>query len=67
MEKYEDIINMEWPIESERTRMSLDQRAKIFLPFAALKGYEESLENELKTVIDGFNHKNENPDDFFDE
>ena len=30
--------------------MPLKDRAKIFLPFAALKGYEESLESVRKTM-----------------
>ena len=30
--------------------MSLQERAKIFLPFAALKGHEESLENVAKNT-----------------
>lgn len=41
---YQDIINTSWPKESFRGKMPLKDRAKIFLPFAALKGYEESLE-----------------------
>lgn len=41
---YEDIIETQWPRETLREKMPLKNRAKIFLPFAALKGYEESLE-----------------------
>lgn len=44
--KYQNILNTKWPEESlRRPKMSLQERAKIFLPFAALKGHEESLEN----------------------
>jgi len=43
-ESYEDIVNTQWPRESLRGKMPLKDRAKIFLPFAALKGYEESLD-----------------------
>ncbi len=51
MEKYSDIINTQWPPVSKRNQMSLNQRAKIFLPFSALKGYEESLENERQITV----------------
>ena len=44
--KYGDILNTEWPQNSSlRPKMNLQERAKIFLPFAALKGHEESLDN----------------------
>lgn len=44
--KYHDILNTQWPKTSSlRPKMNLQERAKIFLPFAALKGHEESLEN----------------------
>jgi len=48
MGKYDDIINTEWPRETLRPKMKLDLRAKIFLPFAALTGYEASLEQMRK-------------------
>lgn len=41
---YSDIINTEWPRPTLRPRMLLKDRAKIFLPFAALKGHTEALE-----------------------
>lgn len=44
IEDYEDMLNQEWPKETLRPKMPLKDRAKIFLPFAALKGYEESLD-----------------------
>lgn len=46
MTDYSDIINTSWPVSSLRGRMNLNQRAKIFLPFSALPGYEVSLEQE---------------------
>ena len=49
--KYQDILNTKWPKERlGRPKMSLQERAKIFLPFAALKGHEESLENVAKNT-----------------
>lgn len=49
---YQDIINVQWPKETLRAKMPLKGRAKIFLPFAALKGYEESLEYVRHKVED---------------
>ena len=39
--RYEKIIDYEWKGSPGRIRMPLEQRAKIFAPFAALKGYSE--------------------------
>ena len=50
-ENYDDIINYDWNSDSLPNRMPLSQRAKIFLPFAALTGYEEALEKTLKMEI----------------
>lgn len=47
---YQDIIHTEWPRETLRAKMPLKDRAKIFLPFAALKGYEESLQEVRQQV-----------------
>ena len=48
--KYADILNMERPqsVESQRKhpRMTIQNRAKIFSPFAALRGYDEQLAEE---------------------
>ena len=45
--KYDDIINTEWNETSLKNRMSPAQRAKIFLPFSALAGYQDELEKTL--------------------
>ncbi len=42
MGRYDDIINLDRPV-STRPRMSVVDRAKIFMPFAALKGYDEAI------------------------
>lgn len=55
--KYDDIINTPWPVVSNREKMSLDKRAKIFLPFAALTGYEQSLDKTLKAAIEEMEEK----------
>lgn len=45
MTGYEDIIDKDRPI-SKRSRMSVADRAKIFSPFSALKGFEEAIEKK---------------------
>ena len=59
MKNYDDIINTKWPPEKpdfNHPRMPVSQRAKIFLPFAALTGYEKALEENHNVLlkIDGF-------------
>ena len=48
--RYDDIINREYPLrEHDRIRhpaMPMSERAKIFSPFAALKGYEEAIDEQ---------------------
>ena len=56
-DRYNDIINYNWNYDSLPKRMPLSQRAKIFLPFAALAGYEEALQETLKTEIDEMEEK----------
>ncbi len=46
MSKYDDIINMPHYVSTKRPRMALEERAKQFSPFAALKGYEEAIEEK---------------------
>lgn len=50
MGKYDDIIELSRPV-SGRIPMPAADRAKIFMPFAALKGYEEAIDekNRLTT------------------
>ena len=48
---YEDIIGLEHPTSQRHPRMARQERAAQFAPFAALKGYEE--------VIDQNRQKNE--------
>ena len=42
-DKYSDIINLEHPEPKNYPRMSIDKRAGIFAPFAALTGYEDDV------------------------
>lgn len=41
--KYFDIINLEHPTSKKHPRMSLENRAAQFSPFAALTGYNEAV------------------------
>lgn len=51
-EKYRDIFSLSRPIPSYRhPRMPVHDRAKIFSPFAALRGYEEKIAQEDKKII----------------
>ena len=62
---YEGIIGYEWKGSPNRVRMSLEQRAKIFAPFAALRGYSELLrktEEEADQRFEGSAKKEENFD-----
>ena len=42
--KYDDIINLPHPTSGKHHRMSMEQRATQFSPFAALSGHAESIE-----------------------
>lgn len=50
MPDYSDIMAEERP-RSKRHPMEIAHRAKQFAPFAALKGYEESLEKEEESFL----------------
>ena len=61
---YDGIINYKWEGSPDRVRMPLEQRAKIFAPFAALRGYPELIkkaEEEALQRLEG--HKNKEEDD----
>ncbi|MBQ6674243.1 MAG: hypothetical protein IJM77_06465 [Spirochaetia bacterium] len=63
--RYEGIIGYEWKGSPGRIRMPLEQRAKIFAPFAALKGYSELIRKAEEKARQRYErHKNEyeNPD-----
>ena len=49
--KYSDILNYNWNYDSLPNRMPLSQRAKIFLPFAALTGFDEAIQNTINQEI----------------
>ncbi len=43
---YDDIINTDWHGSLTHAHMPLATRAKIFMPFAALKGFDELLKKK---------------------
>ncbi len=43
MDNYEDIINLPHHISKTHPRLSIEQRAAQFAPFAALTGYEDEI------------------------
>ena len=49
MNKYDDIVNLTRPI-SNHPKMPIQNRAKEFMPFAALTGYQESINEEGRIV-----------------
>lgn len=50
MGKYDDIINMDRP-KSTRPSMDRADRAKIFMPFSALKGHDEAIQEKNRQVL----------------
>lgn len=50
--KYDDIIDLVYPDQKKNNRkhppMDIRDRAKLFLPFAALKGYDEAIQEKQK-------------------
>lgn len=58
MQNYDDIIDTVWPpVDGKENSMSLENRAKIFLPFAALKGFEDEVESRLRDAIEKVEEK----------
>ncbi len=49
--KYDDMINMPRPL-SAKPHMPVADRAKIFQPFAALKGHEELIRERQKLTVE---------------
>ena len=49
--KYSDILDYDWNYDSLPNRMPLSQRAKIFLPFTALTGFDEAIQKTIENEI----------------
>ncbi|MCR5723755.1 MAG: hypothetical protein K6G80_01560 [Treponema sp.] len=58
---YDDIIAHEWLGSTSRPKMPLSARAKIFMPFAALRGYEELLAIEREKAVQAHEKKPSDP------
>lgn len=52
-EKYQDMLHLPHPVSATHPRMSLQDRAAQFSPFAALTGYEDALK-ETARLTDRF-------------
>ena len=65
-DKYSDILDYDWNYDSLPNRMPLAQRAKIFLPFAALTGFDQALEETLRQEIREMEEKHSQTQDFDD-
>ena len=48
----ETIIDYDYGAHKDQYRMPLNERASIFLPFAALAGFEEEINKVLNAKID---------------
>ena len=48
-ENHDAIIYTHWPLVSQRKRMPLESRAKIFMPFSALKGLTQAIQRQVQT------------------
>ena len=51
-EAYEKIVDFDWKGSPTRMRMSLEERAKIFMPFAALRGFAELIKKTEEEAQD---------------
>ena len=65
-DRYADILDYDWNYDSLPNRMPLSQRAKIFLPFAALTGFDEAIQNTIKQEIAEMDLPVKSIDDGFD-
>lgn len=52
MGKYDDIINMPHYVSTKHPRLSMEQRAAQFAPFAALSGFEAAIDETSRITED---------------
>lgn len=50
--RYDDIIGLEHPTSRKHPRMSAEDRAAQFAPFAALTGYDEMVEDAERASME---------------
>ena len=65
--RYENIIDYNWKGSPGRVRMPLEQRAKIFAPFAVLRGYSELLRKTEEEVRQRFEGRKKIKEEVYDE
>ena len=56
--KYEDIIDLERPLSKKHMPMSIHDRAAQFASFAALKGYDEAVRNNVLEMEKNYDEEN---------
>lgn len=52
--KYDDIINMPHHVSTKHPRMSIENRAAQFAPFAALTGYGKAVEETIEKHLESY-------------
>ena len=58
-EKYEDMLYMNPPVSKTHRKMSIQDRAAQFMPFAALTGYEDLIRESSRIIL--HRHEKEKP------
>ena len=53
---HDAIIYTNWPQVSQRKRMPLESRAKIFMPFSALKGLTQAIQRQVNLQMNPQSH-----------
>lgn len=67
MDNYEDIINLPHPVSKKHPHMSMMQRTAQFAPFAALRGYDEAInEAARKNGEAESHHSDEDVGEFYE-
>ena len=64
---YDDIIDLSHHISKRHRPMSMLNRAAQFAPFAALTGYNDSIDNASHPTIDDFCNDPDFPIDYIDD
>ena len=56
VKNHDAIIYTNWPQVSQRKRMPLESRAKIFMPFSALKGLTQAIQCQVNLQMNPQSH-----------
>ena len=56
VKNHDAIIYTHWPQVSQRKRMPLEIRAKIFMPFSALKGLTQAIQRQVNLQMNPQSH-----------